>query len=291
MECYDGKVVLVTGASSGLGLSIVKQLATRSKISIIATGRSVEKMQCLFNLLQSASVNIECRFLDLEGSDDKIATDISNAISAFGTVDVLINCAGMGFRGRIEDTNMLIDRKIMQVDYFGQIAVIKGVISRWRLEGRRQGQIIQVSSVQGYFGITERAPYSSAKHALIGFIDSLRVEISEYPANDNFRITLVSPGYIATNHSINALTASGSTCNTQDEYSINGFPPAYVANEMLLQAAIGKTEIIIADSKVKLLIILRALCPALCFRILRNRYSGRKESLIISIIKCFFGLT
>lgn len=287
LNYYDNKVVLVVGASDGLGLSIVTLLTRFSSARIIATSRSLIKIEERLSKLNGK--NAKGVGLNLESSDEEISEVVRKIIAAESRLDVLINCAGMGFRGKVADTRMSVHRRVFQVDYFGQIAVIKSVMNH---NASSPLHIVQVSSVQGYFGVGERAPYSAAKHALVGFIDSLRTECDPYPTNEsggsNTIVTLVSPGYINTNHSASAVTGSGTVYSKSDESTLNGYSPEFVAQQLLLKSAAKHREIIIADAKITFLVKLRYLCANLCFRILRNRQIGKKESLWKTIFKWIF---
>ena len=290
-DYFRGKAVLITGASSGLGLSLLRLLERGTADTIIASSRSVSNLQKIVNDLGLDPNRVKFLALDLESSDSEIYNAVEKA-SEFvpNGIDIVINCAGMGFRGRIDETRGDVDRRIMQVDYFGQVAVIKSVMRCWSISGKPNGHIVQVSSVQGYFGLGERAPYAAAKHALVGFIDSLRVELSSYPYGDDFRVTLVSPGYIATSHSSNALTGDGTIYAKEDESTATGYSPDYVASLVLKHSALGTPEVVIADFKIRLLIVLRSLFAGLCFRLLRNRYKGKKEAFLVSFVKWLVGL-
>lgn len=252
--------------------------------------RNKQKMEGLIRDL-SVVANIQIAHLDLEEADDLLARDVSCAFNIFGGVDVLVNCAGMGFRGRIEDTTSETDRRIMQVDYFGQVIVVKTLLKLWKSSGAVRGDIIQISSVQAFFGLGDRGPYSAAKHAMTGFIDTLRVETDSYPSNSYFRVINALPGYIATNHSTNALVADGSTYNKSDPSTIGGYDPHYVASEILMRASQGDREIIIAPMKVKILIILRSLSPSLCFRLIRNMFLKKRENLVSTLIRWLFNVS
>ena len=290
MEYYSGKVVLITGASSGLGLAMVKLLFQVDGCKIIASSRSPSKLRSILNSWNGAVETCKCILLDLESDDKEIAAQVTNAFSFYDRVDVLINCAGMGFRGRIHETLADVDRRMMQVDYFGQITVIKSVLAVWQSRNTRHGDIIQISSVQGFFGLGERAPYSAAKHALTGFIDSLRVEHDRFPDPSPFKIIHVCPGHIATNHSLNSIRGDGSTYDAQDETTLLGYSPDYVAKRCLERASKGEREIVIADFKIRILIFIRYIAPTLCFRLLRNRFLVKKESLVKTILKWVIGL-
>jgi dehydrogenase/reductase SDR family protein 7B len=276
---------MITGAGSGLGLEFVQHLLRVPKCRIIACGRSESRLQELFGSYPEISISA----LDLEWSDSKISETIQNAFRFHGALDILINCAGVGFRGLVVETTSEVDRKVMQVDYFGQISVVKGVLTANQAEGFHQCHIIQISSVQGYFGLGERAPYSAAKHALVGWIDSLRSEVDSLDHRSKCVVTLVSPGYIATNHSCNALTGDGTSYAQNDETTVGGWSPQHVASRTLLDAALGKREIILADVKVKFLLLIRSLFPELCFRLIRNRFQKSRQSNLSCIVRWLIG--
>ena len=283
MEYYTDKVIFVTGASSGLGEAIVRHLHKSCRCKIVASSRSADKLERSFT--KSIGINSCIKFisLDLEDTDSGIANSVRNANNQFGSIDVLINCAGIGFRGIVSETTSAVDRRMMQVDYFGQVIVLKSLLTLWEQAHFRSGHIVQISSVQGYFGMGGRAPYSAAKHALVGFIDSLRAEID---FAGNIKVSIVSPGYIATNHSTNAISGNGSVFSDKEES--HGYSADYVAARTLTKAAKGDREIVVAYIKVKLLIIIRYMFPGLCFRILRAKHSGSRESFMTSIVKWLF---
>jgi dehydrogenase/reductase SDR family protein 7B len=286
MEYYENKVVLVTGAGSGLGLSIVKQLECIPNCRILASGRSHARMTETFRDYP----HIETCCIDLEWDDGKILEAVGKIHDRHGRIDILVNCAGMGFRGQVVDTTLEVDRRIMQVDYFGQVAVIKGVLGSNRMKGLARCHILQVSSVQGYFGMGDRAPYSAAKHALVGFIDSLRAEIDTLNDKSEVFVTMVSPGYIATNHSCNAVTADGAIYSRNDETTAEGWSPDEVAHKALLAAACKEREVVLADVKIKFLVFIRCLFATLCFRLIRNRQMGRRESVLKTVLMWLVGI-
>ena len=288
MQYFEGKTVLLTGATSGLGYSLLRILSLSRNCNIIIAGRSLKKLTSLTSDIGEVSAHISAAKLDLESSDSDIRESISLVYKIHGKIDVLLNCAGMGFRGKVVETLADVDRRIMQVDYFGQIAVIKSLLQQWKESGACAWDIVQVGSVQGFIGIADRAPYAAAKHALVGFVDCLRAEFDEYPRPSARRVMLVAPGYIATNHSINSITGSGSIYSEQDAATLSGYNPDYVARQILEGCAGGRRELIIADLKVKILLLIRSFYPGLCFKILRNRFLGSKQdqsSLLSSIYR------
>jgi dehydrogenase/reductase SDR family protein 7B len=291
MKYFEGKTVLLTGASSGLGCSFLRSLSRISDCKIVIAGRTPDKLASLVSKLEGVRAYVRTAKLDLDSTDKDIDEAISIIFKIYGRIDVLLNCAGMGFRGKIVDTIPDVDRRILQVDYFGQIAVIKSLCRKWEQEAISTWDVVQISSVQGFIGIGDRAPYAAAKHALVGFIDCLRTEFDEYPKTSKRRVMLACPGYIATNHSVNSITGEGKVYSMQDPATLQGASPDEVANRILEGCARGEREMIIADWKTRLLILFRMLFPSLCFRLLRNRYAGIKESLVCSVFKWILSIT
>lgn len=281
---------MITGASSGLGLAILSILAQVPSCSVVACVRNIDKLKTIVASWPNHVATISYQTIDLASSDDEIAIAVSRAFSVESRIDVLLNCAGIGFRGLITDTLTNVDRQVMQVDYFGQIAVIKSLIKLWKSANCSCGDIIQISSVQAFFGLGERAPYSAAKHALCGYIDSLRVELDSFPSDSSLKVIHVCPGYIRTGHSLNSITADGKSYNKQDLSTTDGYDPSYVANELLIRASRGEREIIIAPLKIKLLICLRGVLQSLVFRLLKLRLTGARESFLKTVAKWTFGL-
>lgn len=132
---------------------------------------------------------------------------------------------------------------------------------------RKEGHIVFISSVQGLVALPERSAYSASKHALQAFSDSLRAEVSAY----NVFVTVVSPGYIKTNLSLNALTGSGASYGQMDQTTTNGYSPEYVAKKIVKAVAEKKKEIVISTLLPKLAIFLRKYLPFLYFFVMVKR--------------------
>nr|CAH7758700.1 unnamed protein product [Callosobruchus chinensis] len=187
-------------------------------------------------------------------------------------IDILVNNGGISHRGSITSTNPDVDIKIMLVNYFGAAALTKAVLPD--MIKRREGHIVFVSSVQGLFALPERSAYSASKHAMQAFADSLRAESSSY----NISVTVVSPGYIKTNLSMNALTGSGTSHGQMDATTEQGYKPEYVAKK-IVKAVVEKTnEIVVSTMTPKLALFLRKYLPSVYFSVMAHR---AKKSLTL----------
>ena len=170
----------------------------------------------------------------------------------------------------------------MNVNFFGPVALTKAVLhefmtsSRGSLSasGKPVGAIGVISSVQGRLGISERTSYAASKHALQGYFDCLRCELSSVSGNsgdDDMSVTVISPGYIATSLSLNAITSTGKAYGKTDETTANGYSPSYAARQSLLAIARREVDYILADAKVQVAIQARGQLPELLAKKLANR--------------------
>ncbi|MCL4124022.1 UNVERIFIED_CONTAM: hypothetical protein GTU68_042571 [Idotea baltica] len=138
------------------------------------------------------------------------------AITAFGKVDILVNNGGISQRSPIIETSIEVDRKLMEVDYLGTVALSKSLLPHF-IENQN-GYYVVVSSLMGKFSSSYRSAYCGAKHALHGFFDAMRLEHEK----DNVKVTMICPGFVNTNVARNALTADGSKQGYQDDMTENG---------------------------------------------------------------------
>lgn len=198
---YKDKVIWITGASSGIGEALVKRLSeTGAKIVLSARrGEELERVKRENGLTDSNSL---CLPLDLSDSEN-LKRFPNHVIEKFGRIDILINNGGVSQRSLAHETDLETYRTIMDVNFFGTIALTLAVLPYFR--ERRSGHIVSVSSVAGKFGVPYRTGYSSAKAALTGFFEALRAENT----SGGIRVTLVYPGFIRTKISENALNGQG----------------------------------------------------------------------------------
>jgi dehydrogenase/reductase SDR family protein 7B len=173
---------------------------------------------------------------DLESLPDKAR----QVLEQCGQVDVLVNNAGIGQRSLALETDPAVDQRIMQVNYFGTIALTKAVLPG--MVERHSGQIVVISSVLGKLSTQYRSAYAASKHALHGYFDSLRSEIHPY----NVRVTIICPGWVRTNISVYALKADGSEYGQMDKGQQKGMPPDVFARKALHAIAKSKEEVCIA---------------------------------------------
>lgn len=176
------KVVFITGASSGIGRSIGEYLSKKG-YSVFGTSRTPENIK-----------NLSFPLLRLDVNDTQsIRTAISELIAKTGRIDILINNAGVGITGPIEETPETEIKNAFETNLFGPIQVIKEVLPQMRKQG--EGQIINITSIAGYMGLPYRGIYSATKAALEITMEAMRMEILPF----GIKMTNVAPGDFATN--------------------------------------------------------------------------------------------
>lgn len=266
---FCDKTVLVTGASSGIGEAMCLQLAKLSA-NVILTARNKDKLndvaaKCQAIAPQNKFIVVQ---LDLEKYQKidvafcdavflKKLADVGLPWRGSGGIDVAILNAGMSCRGSVADTTMQSVEKLMATNFFGSAALAKGLLPHFLK--RRQGTIAVVSSVQGKIGMPLRAAYAASKFAVQGFFDSLRAEL----LCKNINVLTVSPGYVRTALSLNAVNGDGTNYGKMDETTAKGMDPKTLSGIILKAIADGKQDIVVADAKTVLGIRLNALFPEL----------------------------
>lgn len=256
MKSFHNKTVWITGASDGIGKELAKQLAEQGA-NIILTARSIDKLEQVKQQLNGDNhLVVPMDLLQVE----KIPSLVTDVLSKVGKIDVLINNAGVSQRSLIKDTTIEVDRKIMELDYFSVIVLTKTLLPSMRTN--KSGMIISISSVAGKVGTPLRSAYCGAKHALIGFMDSLRAEVQA----DNIEVLVVTPGSIATNISLNALEGDGSKHNVVDPMIAKGIKVEVCARKIVQGAKKGKKELLIANGKERSAVFLRRFFPNLLFK-------------------------
>jgi dehydrogenase/reductase SDR family member 7B len=262
MPAFQNKVVWITGASSGIGEALVKAFASQGARIILSARRKeeLERVQQNNNLNDENSLVLP---LDLASTND-IVTKTETVIAKFRYIDILVNNGGLSQRALAKDSPIELDRQIMEVNYFGQIALTKSVLPHMLVQ--KSGQIVVISSIAGKFGYWYRSAYSASKHALQGFFESLRLETE----GEGIRTLIVAPGKIKTNISLNAIKGDGSKHNTMDPSTDAGLSADDCAIQILDAIRKNKEEILIGGKEIKAVWIKRFF-PKLFGKIIRKQ--------------------
>lgn len=252
------KTVWITGASSGIGKELALQYAAM-QYNLILSSRRIEELDKVAELCRK--MNAECLVLPLDLEQlENLEQIVNKAIEFKDKIDILINNGGISQRGYALETPMQIVRKIMEINFFAQVALSKAVIPF--MINRGGGQVVVLSSLAGKFGFGLRSSYSASKHALLGFFEALSLENRKH----NIFITLVCPGRVLTNISFNALESSGKKHNKLDEGQRNGMPASECAQKIIKAVANKKREVYIGKLDV-LLVYIKRYFPYLFYKI------------------------
>jgi len=230
------KVALVTGSSSGIGYETALLLA-RNGFDTFATMRNMNKSKEITEV--SKRENLPLRVMQLDVNDDRSVADaIKNILNEKKSIEVVVNNAGYGLMGSVEDSSLDEIKAQFETNFFGAIRVIKEVIPIMRKQ--RSGTIVNVSSVAGRIGFPMGSAYVSSKFALEGLSESMSYELKQF----GIKIVLIEPGVINTNFAFatpkKALEANSSYSQLMNKMEenlfstiANGTPPKDVANVIL----------------------------------------------------------
>jgi short-subunit dehydrogenase len=237
MSTFQNKVIWITGASSGIGEALAKAFAAEGA-KLILSARRNEELQRVKSALKLSDADVLILPFDLADTS-KINELTEQVIARFGHIDILVNNGGISQRSLTKDTPLEIDRKIMEINFFGTIALTKSVLPH--MLQQKNGHIIAMSSIAGKFGFFFRSAYSASKHALHGYFESLRMEIYK----DNVNVLIICPGKIYTDISINAITETGGKHNKMDESQAKGISADVCAERILKGIKNNKKELFI----------------------------------------------
>lgn len=241
---YTGKVAWITGASSGIGAALARELASRGA-HLILSGRDEAR------LAEVAADCGETLLLAFDVRDEAALADATTkAIAWKGGVDIAFANAGVSQRSRALRTDMQVYRDIIEIDLVAQIAFSQGLIGHMVERGQKEnkpGALGFISSIAGKVGVPMRTAYSAAKFGLAGYGDALRAELSQTGVS----VHVIYPGSVATNVSRNALVADGRKRGVSDKAIDEGIRADVAARAMLDGMAAGEREIIIAEGAEK----------------------------------------
>jgi NAD(P)-dependent dehydrogenase (short-subunit alcohol dehydrogenase family) len=252
LQC-SGKVVVITGATGGLGTAICLRYA-REGANIAALDLDPLQLDELAKGLSGLGCNILPVVCDVTDSE-AVRVAVSSIVQAFGGIDVIINNAGITHRSLLADTDPGVIRKVMEVNFFGALNLTHSALPHLKV---RNGSIAAISSVAGFAPLVGRTGYAASKHALHGFFDSLRSELSQAEVS----VTLVCPSFIATGIGAAALgsgldgNASGPRITTGGEST-----PEEIA-ERIVMAIARRQALLLPDTTSRLAWWYSRLLPA-----------------------------
>lgn len=243
-----GKVVWITGASSGIGRSLAL-LAHGAGATTILSARSVHQLQ---TVAAECNGDAEVHIMPLDLTDAaEVPQTVQRALAIAGHVDWVVHNAGLAARDLAVDLPIDIHRRVMETNYFGPVALTRAILPS--MLRRRSGTIVVVSSVTGKYGAPRMSAYAASKHALHGFFDSLRCEVREH----NIRVTMAVPGFINTPITVNALTGNGRRFGKRMQVHLQGMEPDECARRILRGVVARKEEFSVGGVEIHTIWLLR----------------------------------
>ena len=221
---FVNKVVIVTGASSGIGKAIATEFAENGS-KVVLAARSEEKLLEIVSQLNSRGLNAFHVRTDVSVEDD-CRNLIQKTLEKFGTIDILVNNAGISMRAAFIDVDLKVLHTLMNVNFWGTVYCTKYALP-YLIQNK--GSLIGVSSVAGFHGLPGRTGYSASKFAMHGFLETIRIE----NLRKGLHVMIIAPGFTASEIRKHALKADGTEQGVSPKVEKNLMSPEYVARWVL----------------------------------------------------------
>ena len=262
MIVFKGRKVLITGGGTGIGEAMAYQYAMKGA-DVILTGRRLEPLEAVQKKCIALGVKAWCKTVDME-KPETIDELVSWIHDEGHLLDFLFLNAGISQRALTLETDISVDRRLMEVNYFGGIYLVKALKDMFLERGVH---IAVVSSVSGVFGFPVRSAYCASKHAIHGFYETIALE---YP---QIKTTIIIPGRIHTDVSKNALDGNGKPTGIMDPGQANGYDVNKCAKVAIKAIARGKHEKVIGGFDTIMVPFYRYITPL--FRLIARNVSAR----------------
>ena len=254
------KVVVITGGSSGIGLALAQQFGNNGS-RILITGRKADALNAAVASLREKGIVAEGFVADVSREEDNKAM-AQYAIEKFGTIDVLINNAGISMRALFEEVDLDVVKKVMDINFYGALYATKYCLPEII---RNKGSVVGISSIAGYRGLPGRTGYSASKFALNGFLEVLRTEFLKRDVH----VLTACPGFTASNIRRTSLTKDG----TQQGESPRDEGKMMTAEECarhIYNATIKRKRTLVLTTQGKLAIFFNKWLPGLADKLVYN---------------------
>lgn len=270
---FKNKVVVITGASSGIGKALAHEMAKRGANVVLGARQYVTlceiaaqlEAQCGTKALAvqaDVSKETDCEFL------------IQQALLTFGKIDVLINNAGISMRALFNELDLSVLKNVMDVNFWGTVYTTKYALPEIL---KTKGSVVAISSIAGYRGLPGRTGYSSSKFAMNGFMEALRTELLK----TGVHLMVACPGFTTSNIRVAALakdgTSHGETSMEEGEMMTAEEVAARIANGI-----VARKRTLIMTAQGKLTVLLNKLLPALTDNLVFKHFTKEKNALINS---------
>lgn len=232
---FQDKVIWITGASSGHGEALARELSQRGA-KLIISARRQEKLEKIASELKNTSVLP----LDLVAFDC-FEEKVKQAIAFYGCIDIVVHNGAIAQRATVLETTLAVERKVMDVNFFSHTEITRLLLPHM-LE-RKQGHIVAISGILAHVAGPKRADYAASKAALIAYFDSLRAEL----IGKNIDISVIVPGIMQTAIVSKAIQADGTPNQTEDIIPSTGILPSEAAKQTIAVIEAKRTRAYIGN--------------------------------------------
>lgn len=263
------KVVIITGASSGIGLALA-QIFSDQESKVVLAARSASKLETLKKDLSAKNKNVLSVVTDVSNETD-CKNLIEKTLETFGTIDVLINNAGISMRANFLDVELSVIKRLMDVNFWGTVYCTKYALP-YLLKSR--GSLVGVSSIAGFVGLPGRTGYSASKFAMHGFLSTIRTE----NLKKGLHVLIAAPGFTASNVRFSALTADGSSQGETPRKEDKMMSAEEVAHRIYKAVIKRKRTLILTFVEGKLTVFLSKFFPGLLTKLTYNHMAKEPDS-------------
>lgn len=262
------KVVIITGASSGIGKACAEEFG-RQGAKIVITGRNKTSLQETSHNLTAAGIENLPIVADASLEEDNKRM-VEETMQKYGRIDILVNNAGISMRALFTDIELEVFKKIMEINFYGTVYATKYCLP-YILASK--GSIIGISSINGYRGTPARTAYTASKYAMQGFLESLRTEVMK----KGVHVLVACPGFTASNIRNAALLANGQTQGESPKEETKLMSAEEVAKH-IYKATIHRKRDLILTTQGKLAVFLNKWIPGIMDNIVYNVMAKEKDS-------------
>ncbi|MEP7171491.1 MAG: SDR family oxidoreductase [Bacteroidota bacterium] len=264
----NGKIVIITGATSGIGKACAIAFAEKGA-SVIISGRNEAKLNEAENILRKITENVLAIRGDVSNEND-CKRIIDDTIKKFGKIDVLVNNAGISMRALFEEVDLAVIKKVMDINFWGTVYCTKYAMPHLL---KSNGSVVGVSSAAGKKGLPGRTGYSASKFAVEGFLESLRIE----NLKKNLHVLVACPGFTTSNIRNAALSKDGKVQGESPRDESKMMSAEKVAEEILNAVKKRKRDLILTSDG-KLIVWLNKFFPSMMDKVVYNHIAKEKDS-------------
>lgn len=261
------KVIIITGASSGIGKALAFALG-KNENKLVLAARNLEKLNRISEKIKAKKISVLSVATDISNAED-CKNLIDKCIAEFGRIDILINNAGISMRALFNETDLNVIESVMNTNFWGTVFCTKYALTYLL---RSQGSLVGVSSIAGHIGLPERSAYSASKFAMHGFLESIRSENIE----KDLHVLIACPGFTASNIRKSALTKDGSTQNKSPRNEQKMMSAEEVAKKIVCAINSRKDNLILSVNG-KIAVWLNRFFPKIAKRLVFKHFKKEKR--------------